>query len=611
MRRLVQWRLGGRAAGDEGIAMVMIIGVSMVLMLLAVAGVSYAMTSTQKARNDQDWNGALAAAYAGVEEYMSRLANDPSYLAYGNPAAPYTSAGGATVQLPEASGGSVNPAFSLTDWATVPGSGGTSQFRYEVDPSDYYTNGTLRLRSTGRVGEEVRTVVADLRQKGFIDFLYFTDYETQDPEVSRQTDDSVEECSVYEYHGRSSDCTTIQFGGFDEIDGPLHTNDTMYICGARFLGHTTSSYVPTWGSRYKTPSGCGSTPFFKENPGGPEWAEILPMPKTNTELRKETRSDLPDVVPNPGCLYTGPTSITLESTGKMRVRSPWTRKTSPNGANNAGCGTPGPGGLGSSSGQLLDVPASTVVFVQNVPNVASDPNYWSSSAPGQPSCASGGNPVGYPASGEAVRYTDAYGCRNGDLFVKGTLKGHVTMAAENYIYVTGDIRYASGTSDILGLVGQNAVWVMNPVRVDQVQNNVSSYYLNYYRNAGYDCVQTSYYPQRYRCTSYDPLGGWSSHRRIDAAILSVAHTFMVQNYDEGGNRGTLTINGAIAQKFRGTVATSGAGGGIATGYAKDYNYDKRLRNIAPPKFLSPAVITYGVTQWMEVDAAFNADGSVS
>ncbi|NCT90866.1 hypothetical protein GXB85_07885 [Cellulomonas sp. APG4] len=608
MRRLLQWRLGARAEGDEGIAMVMIIGVSMVLTLLAVAGVGYALSTTQKARNDQDWSGALAAAYAGVEEYQSRLANDPSYLTFGNPASPFSSAAGATVALPETTGGAVNPAFSLTDWAEVPGSAGTSHFRYEVDNSDYYTDGTLRLRATGRVGEEVRTVVADLRQKGFIDFLYFTDFETQDPEVSRQTDDTVEECSVYEYHGRSSDCTTIQFGGFDEIDGPLHTNDTMYICGARFLGFTTSSYKPTSGLRYKKPGGCAN-PFFKENGAQPDHAELLPMPKTNTELRKETRSDLPVEVPNPGCLYTGPTSIQLESTGKMRVRSPWTRATSPNGANNAGCGTPGPGGLGSSSGQLIDVPLNTVVFVQNVPNVVGDPNYWSPTAPGQPSCAAGGNPVGYPASGEAVRYTDAYGCRNGDLFIKGVLDGHVTMAAENYIYVTGDIRYANPNEDILGLVGQNAVWVMNPVKTDNVANNVSNSYVNSYLNAGYDCVQTSYYYNR--CTSYELLGGWAAHRRIDAAILSVAHTFMVQNYDRGGSRGTLTINGAIAQKFRGTVATSGSGGGISTGYAKDYNYDKRLRDTAPPKFLSPAVITYGVTQWTEVDRAFNPDGTAA
>ena len=59
----------------------------------------------------------------------------------------------------------------------------------------------------------------------------------------------------------------------------------------------------------------------------------------------------------------------------------------------------------------------------------------------------------------------SYGCRNGDLFIEGTLSGtSVTFAAQNYIYVTGDIRYKTGEPDTkLGLIGTNAVWVWNPM----------------------------------------------------------------------------------------------------------------------------------------------------
>ena len=46
--------------------------------------------------------------------------------------------------------------------------------------------------------------------------------------------------------------------------------------------------------------------------------------------------------------------------------------------------------------------------------------------------------------------------------------------------------------------------------------------------------------------------------------------------------GTLTVNGAIAQKFRGAVGTTGG-----TGYIKDYNYDDRLRYQEPPHFFDP------------------------
>jgi hypothetical protein len=115
-------------------------------------------------------------------------------------------------------------------------------------------------------------------------------------------------------------------------------------------------------------------------------------------------------------------------------------------------------------------------------------------------------------------------------------------------------------------------------------------------------------------TSYS-YGLSANDREIDGALLSVAHTFQVQNYDGGnaanlGPRGTLTVDGAIAQKYRGTVATSN-GTSVATGYAKNYEYDDRFRYTAPPKFLTPVSTTYGVTQYAGTKAAFNADGSIA
>ena len=43
--------------------------------------------------------------------------------------------------------------------------------------------------------------------------------------------------------------------------------------------------------------------------------------------------------------------------------------------------------------------------------------------------------------------------------------------------------------------------------------------------------------------------------RIDAAILSIQHSSIVDHYSCGNPLGTLTVNGAIAQKFRGAVGT--------------------------------------------------------
>jgi hypothetical protein len=637
-----------RRHDDDGVALVSVIGVTFALMILVAAMATYAVGNQRSARGTQDWNAALAAAYAGVEEYQSRLAANDAYWQYGNPLHEFSTDSGSTVALPPDD--AANPAFSLADWADVAGSDGAAEFRYEIDNSSYYTDGTLRVRSTGRAGGETRSVIADLRQKGFIEFLYFTDYEILDPLISGSTAD----CNRYRYNGRPtadapSGCGTINFISADTFNGPVHSNDGIQVCGTpRFLGQTTSSFPNDGSQRYYVGGSCANGPVFSGNPGGRiGYQGILGMPDTNSELKKETRPDLPDTVPNPGCLYTGPTSIVLSADGKMRVKSPWTRWTSPvSGENNDGCGTPGTSGLGAADGELLDVKNNNVVYVQNVPTEPADANYWATGAAGAPVClpedrtsASGrnaaGNPVGYPIAGEYVANADVYGCRNGDGFVHGTLDGRMTIASENYLYVTGDVRYEDSDDDMLGLVGQNAVFVHNPQGQSSTANTTSTLVetqINRTRsqrdallgsNNGWQCVRTqgssdSASNARFKCdryvstTTYTFAGTNSnlntdSGRRIDAAILSVAHTFMVQHYNRFGNRGTLNVNGAIAQKYRGAVGT-GSGGTVSTGYAKNYQYDQRFRYTGPPKFLAPSTITYGITVWVEVKPVFDGAG---
>jgi hypothetical protein len=599
-----------RGTADDGIAMPMALGLGLVMLMLVATAMTVVTGGLRKTNTDEDWNAALAAAYAGVEEYQSRLANDSTYSKYGNPSAPFTSSTGSTVTLPVSP--NVNPAFGIGtsgSWASVPAPSGVpvqASYRYEIDNSDYQDKGILHLRSTGRVGDVTRSIVADLKQDGFIDYLWFTDYEVSDPAykgVTTVDSNNKNVCERYAYGSPArsdSTCGTIQFGDNDEFGGPVRSNDRMLICESTFHGAVVSS--STTSPIYSKPSGCGNPTFDVGT--GPVYAGRIDMPPTNTELKKETRNDLPSDVPRPGCLYTGPTVITFETVSgvpKMRVLSPWTKKTNiaatVSGATNpTQCGTPGTGtnGLGSPTGALLNVLSLNLIYVQAVPAVgSSDANapsgtgtptnvtctssggWWSDTPPGWYYKSGSTYVARFPLSNE-ITPTGAsslvhYGCRAGDLYVKGTLGGQLTLAAENYVYVTGDLTYIDKQTDMLGLVGTNAVYVWNPVS----------------------------------SSSGSSLLTGATNREIDAAILSVAHTFQVQNYNRGA-RGTLTVFGAIAQKFRGSVGTSGSGG---TGYDKDYQYDSRFKNTAPPKFLTPASTTYGVTQYATVPAAFNADGS--
>lgn len=585
---------------DEGVALVAVIGLSIVMLLLAATALSFSASGMVKSRNDQDWNAALAAAYAGVDEYSSRLSNDSTYQRYGNPAAPFTVATGSAslVALPPAN----NDAFDIGvsgDWGGVAGTSGRAAFRYEVDNSLYSRSGVVRVRSTGKVGKVTRSVVADLKQDGFLNFLYFTDYELSDPQITGSTT-----CTT-SYAPHDSDCVEIQFGTDDFLYGPVHSNDRLRICGSNFAeGVTTNTPLSP-----KYVNACPGDPISWGVGTGPTWSEYMEFPATNGSMANETRADLTSSdVPRPGCMYTGPTTITFLATGQMRVTSPWTKFTRPSftagipSENPVACGVLAD--LKSTAGALVTVPDQNLIFVQTVPTATTDPNS-STTAPTGFTCTGSGKTSGwkfgttqYPLVDEVVPPTSssalpAYQCRRGDAFVRGVLKGAVTVAADTFIYVTGDVTYADPATDMLGLVGQDAVWVWNPMTACT--------------GSGADrrCAPMT-------TSAAAPAG----NRTINAAILSVGHTFQVQNYDtgNGGWRGVLNVTGAIAQTYRGTVGVK-AGTGYnpppATGYTKNYRYDIRFRETAPPKFLAPTSTTYGVTQYVDVATAFNADGTTS
>lgn len=575
----------------------MVIGVGAVLALLTVAAVAIALGSARTARTDQDWNGALAAAYAGVEEYQSRLAADPSYGRYGNPAAPYSAPSATAISLP--AGAAANPAFGVGltgSWASVPGSGGTASFRYEVDVSEFDITGSMSLRSTGRVGTQTRTVIAELKVNSFLDYLYFTDYEVADPTGASAA--VVHDCTRYAYAGRTdaNHCGELSFIGSDVLNGPVHSNDTIRSCGATFKGPVTTAYSAPSGTPLYAPMDsnshpCGASTFSPAT--GPTTVGAVVMPATNAALMLETRSDLTTPA---GCLFTGPTQIVFNATGTVTVRSPWTRQTqvtgdpASGGSAPAACGVPGATGLGSRDGSTFAVPANNVMYVQDVPAVATDPNYWSPTAfpPVQEATGTGtvplsctgvdghgsDNGIGYPTTNESASATD-YGCRTGDAFVRGVLNGSVTVATSHLLYIVGNITLANTTRDMLGLVGNDAVLVWNPV----------------------DASGVSVMPDAER-----------GSRSIHAAVLSVNHTFRVQNPSKGGARGSLTVVGAIAQKFRGTVWVRTPDGTVH-GYTKDYSYDSRFATRTPPKFLLPVSTSYAVTLWIETRAAFAADGA--
>jgi hypothetical protein len=92
-------------------------------------------------------------------------------------------------------------------------------------------------------------------------------------------------------------------------------------------------------------------------------------------------------------------------------------------------------------------------------------------------------------------------------------------------------------------------------------------------------------------------------------VLTVAHSFRIQNYTYGSNvLGTLTVFGALAQRYRGIVSQfNSSDGSILHGYAKNYVYDQRLKYDSPPKFLNPVASAWQVVTWSETKSVYGAD----
>ncbi len=88
--------------------------------------------------------------------------------------------------------------------------------------------------------------------------------------------------------------------------------------------------------------------------------------------------------------------------------------------------------------------------------------------------------------------------------------------------------------------------------------------------------------------------------KVNAAILVLNHSFRVPEYRQGADMGTLTVDGGIAQKYRGAVAL--LSWSKRSGYMKAYTYDKRLSYQSPPHFLDPVKSSWQSTSWMETKA---------
>ncbi len=537
--RHITSRLAARRVTDDGFAVPFVLFTMFILTAFLLTSLGMVLNQTAPSRADQDAKAALAAAQAGIDEYISRLSANSEYWARGNVDA-------------------ANGAFTAAG-VDVPGTGGRgAAFRYRVltDAAVTAQQGYIDLEVTGSSqpaggGRMVeRTLTARLEPSGFLDFIYYTDFETIDPSLLGYSETNREICSHYHYdryrvgsttynNRPDGTCPIINWTSGDVVIGPMHSNDALYVGGSvRFANpRTESSWVKTsdpsrlWRGPGTPIQSGGATPGY-----WPRYSPPIDLPDANTGLLKYVRpvvdsSSNPDTAAaRPGCLYRGATSIEFVGT-QMRVLSPNTRS-APSYCYNTSA---------SARGTVQTLAIPPVIHV----------------APTSGSCSG----VGYPRAGEDTsnRRTTEYDNCHGTAFVQGNADAQVTVSAEDDIVVTADITVEDETeTDVVGLVAGNYVWVYHPVRDD----------------------------------GSNLLASTAAVRNIEAAVLSLRHSFVVQNWDAGAPLSSsatstkLRVYGAIAQKFRGPVGTGNATA-PATGYLKNYIYDDRFQVLQPPYFLAP------------------------
>lgn len=629
-------RLAGRSRSDEGMGLVLVVGTMMLLASLTMVALGYAMSSKQFARYDQDYSAAMTAAQSGVEDFVSRLNRDYTYaesldctnLAWQGPMT--------TTNICNWTATTPVGWLPVTPSETDPDA---PHFHYAVNAAAKTTQGTIGLVVTGRVNGVYRTIETTVGKGGSTDFVYYTDFESADPQniqaYTQTKKDSMsaaekDACGIngytsalYWWEGRSSrNCSEIQFTGGDELDGEVFTNDTIYAVpsGTPLKAPSFKKQVYTSDQKCKNAGATTASwnTYCLRSGSSANFNGYKPI-AADEPLHLDDTSEA--FAGFPGCHYYGATRVVFHSNGTMTV---WNKKSVNGGTPPVAIAPPAESApscgdldaLDSDGGATIDVPTEMVIYAATAPSSVPTRQCYAGEIGGP--TADRRLPLGTftssipatPGSSSPSYDTDANmtepskACSRGNLYAEGVLKGRVTLAAAESVIVTGDLVLAGGPngSDMLGLVATNSVEVFHPRMVTYTSQQRRA---NCGSNTGSGrtwqyCLSTDgsgnmtgnekeshetpygygVWPTRYDDPADGNTPNPNSGIQIAGSIQTLQHSFWVQKYNKGSGKGTLLVNGSIAQRWRGIVGTAGG----ASGYIKDYNYDTRLQYSTPPYF---------------------------
>ncbi len=253
---------------------------------------------------------------------------------------------------------------------------------------------------------------------------------------------------------------------------------------------------------------------------------------------------------------------------------------------------------------------------------------------------------------EYSNFYEKFSLDDANVFVCGTLRGKLTIAAENNIYITstdptnwsrpdnisipqkGGIQYygtkfngkKDGTGigseemsafdekkgiytryamknnklgadgkDMLGLVANNDIMIMHYGWLKQQDENIW-----YDQPYWYGMVNYYYYPVPVPYKK-DMAADYVD---IHAAVFAINGGFGFENAFEGNEKKYITLWGSITQKTRkpvGQLDSYWYGYSYEHGYNKKYAHDPRMFYDYPPHFLEPTNVGWELIEWKEVN----------
>jgi hypothetical protein len=495
-----------RLRAQDGFTMIIALGVMFVTSLLLVAAFTAVNGDINTSHENVTHQQAYYAALSGVQEYEYKLESNSSYWENCEPLSSTEESGERfeVTLLPAEGQAKCNPA---------------NPFETEIESSGAAAN-TFRILSVGCAGVanltscqgqnksnvSTRSIVATFKVTGFLDYVYFTQYEDIDPALNGTNQTN---CSkYYEEKGvkRAAECQTLIFTSADSVNGPFHTDDAANVTCSKELTFGREKHQPpdtveigggTW------PSCGGSEPtYYTESKTYSKGTELVPPP-SDESLSAYVES---------ANRFSGVTQLNMNGTTNEILVTTWEK------------GVKHEKKLAWPKNGLLYVEGSGCEYKYEVTNADT-----------------------------ASELGEEENC--GTVYVEGTYSKSLTIAGTADVIIKGNI-YPTAVAGKLGTLPTGAPTL--------------------------GLIATNFVRVYHPCSSGNNQTGYMAEPYIYAAILSTAHSFLVDNYTCGAQLKNLNVIGAIAQKYRGPVGQVNS-----HGYTKEYVYDQRLATEEPPYFLSP------------------------